>query len=164
MKFENVVCGIEEFKNLEEMTVDELTSFLDAHEQRSIMKEQKTFTEALQVKATISDDKLLLNQQERGRERSRGSHRFNRGRGCEQEENEFKKDGQSIQQNWRGYGRSHNRGGRIFRSRGSRPVECYNYGKFRHFAKDFWSDNRVEESLILDEKADTEEDRILLMA
>ncbi|KAL8132670.1 hypothetical protein AgCh_008231 [Apium graveolens] len=68
---------LKNYKNLEEMTVDELTGSLEAHEQRRKMKEG----------------------------RSRGSHRFNRGRGHGQEEKESEDEGQSNQQNWRGYGR-----------------------------------------------------------
>jgi gag-polypeptide of LTR copia-type len=37
--FENIVCAIEESKNLAEITVDELSSSLEAHEQKK--KEEK---------------------------------------------------------------------------------------------------------------------------
>ena len=33
-EFENVVCTIEESRNLTEMTIEDLTSSLDVHEQR----------------------------------------------------------------------------------------------------------------------------------
>jgi gag-polypeptide of LTR copia-type len=40
--FENVVCTIEESKDLVELTVDELTSSLLAHEQRKNLKKKET--------------------------------------------------------------------------------------------------------------------------
>ncbi|XP_078180787.1 uncharacterized protein LOC144574651 [Carex rostrata] len=52
-EFENVVCAIEESRNLVEMTIEDLTSSLEVHEQRKKKKKQQTLEEALQVKATL---------------------------------------------------------------------------------------------------------------
>jgi len=38
--FENVVCAIKESRNLEEMTIDDLSGSLEAHEQRKKNKKQ----------------------------------------------------------------------------------------------------------------------------
>jgi transcriptional regulator with GAF, ATPase, and Fis domain len=76
--FENVVCAIEESKNLAEMTVDELSSSLEAHEQRKKKKKQEVLKEALQAKATLKKDKP--GNSEGGRGRGRGGFR-GRGRG-----------------------------------------------------------------------------------
>jgi len=38
--FENVVCAIEESRNVEEITIDDLTGSLEAHEQRKKKKKQ----------------------------------------------------------------------------------------------------------------------------
>jgi hypothetical protein len=57
--FENVVCAIEESKDLEEMIVDELVGSLDAHEQRKEKKKQVSLEEALQAKANIKKENAM---------------------------------------------------------------------------------------------------------
>ena len=74
--FENVVCAIEESKNLATFTVDELADSLEAHEQRKKKKEE-TLDQALQTKASIKDEKVLYSQNIQGR--GRGSRRNGRG-------------------------------------------------------------------------------------
>ena len=49
--FENVLCAIEESKDLATFTVDELAGSLEAHEQRK--KKEETPDQALQTKASI---------------------------------------------------------------------------------------------------------------
>ncbi|XP_078153550.1 uncharacterized protein LOC144548693 [Carex rostrata] len=61
-KFENVVCAIEESKNLEEMSIDDLASYLEAHEQRNKKKKQELLEKALQAKTTIKEDKAMYAQ------------------------------------------------------------------------------------------------------
>ena len=78
--FENVVCAIEESRNLEEMTIDDLAGSLEAHEQRK-KKKQELLVEALQAKATIKEDKARYAHQNRGRGRGRGGCDFGRGIG-----------------------------------------------------------------------------------
>jgi len=65
--FENVVCATEESRNLEEMTIDDLTGSLEAHEQRKKKKKQEVLDEALQTKMTIKEDKVMNVQHNRGR-------------------------------------------------------------------------------------------------
>jgi gag-polypeptide of LTR copia-type len=74
--FENIVYVIEESKNLAEMTVDELSSSLEVHEQRKKKKKQEVLEETLQAKATLKEDKP--GNSECGRGRGRGGFR---GRG-----------------------------------------------------------------------------------
>ena len=59
--FENVVCAIEESKDLAKFTVDELAGSLEAHEQRKKKKEEP-LDQALQTKASIKDGKVLYSQ------------------------------------------------------------------------------------------------------
>jgi len=84
-EFENVVCAIEESKDLDEVTVDELTGSLEAHEARKKKKKQEKLEEALQAKVSISGDKKNRGQQLRDRGRGHGYSRGSEG------ENEEKK-------------------------------------------------------------------------
>ena len=56
--FENVVCAIEESKDLVTFTVDELVNSLEAHEQRKKKKEE-TLGQEIQTKTSIIDEKIL---------------------------------------------------------------------------------------------------------
>ncbi|KAK8602035.1 hypothetical protein V6N12_051857 [Hibiscus sabdariffa] len=103
--FENVVCAIEESKDLATLTVDELTGSLEAHEQRKKKKKEEMLEQALQTKASIKDEKVLYFQNFRGRERGRGGRGNGRGSQGGSHEGCYKEKGQSSQQNWRGRGR-----------------------------------------------------------
>ena len=82
---ENVVCAIEESKDLAKFTVDELVGSLEAHEQHK-KKEEETLDQALQTKASIKNKKVLYTQNIQGRGRgSRGNGRG--GQGTSYEEN-----------------------------------------------------------------------------
>jgi len=154
-KFENVVCAIEESKDLDQMTVDELAGSLEAHEQRKKKKENESHQEALQVKATIDEEKAMYAENNRGRGRGRGGRFGGRGRGGNYNSEEKK---QPNQQNWRGRGRGRGRGS--WSSRAS--VECYNCGKPGHYANECWSEKKVKENANLVEKEAN--DGVLMMA
>lgn len=137
--FENVVCAIEESKDLATLTVDELAGSLEAHEQRKKKKKEETLEQALQTKASIKDEKVLYSQSIRGRGGGRGRHgRRGNGRGGQSSSNEgyYKEKGQSNHQNWRGRGRGRGRSGRS----GFSNIECYKCHKYGHYAKDCNSD------------------------
>nr|GEW86789.1 hypothetical protein [Tanacetum cinerariifolium] len=159
-KFENVVCAIEEAKDLEELTIEELAGSLEAHEQRKNRKKQESLDEALQTKATIKEEKALYAQRNnysrgnntRGRNTNRGR---DRGRDDSHQERQ-----QSSYQRSRGRGRGRGRGEHEYRPN----VDCYNCGKHGHYAKDCRSAKRTEENTNLVTEPDVEEGGVLLMA
>ncbi|KAE8732520.1 Detected protein of unknown function [Hibiscus syriacus] len=79
--FENVVCAIEESKDLEELTIDDLAGSLEAHEQRKKKKKNESLEEALQANVSIKDENVLYTQNFRGRGRGRRGRNNGRGGG-----------------------------------------------------------------------------------
>jgi hypothetical protein len=61
------MCAIKESKNLTEMTMDELSSSLEAHEQKKKNKKQEVLEKALQAKTTLKEDKSDNDEGSRGR-------------------------------------------------------------------------------------------------
>ena len=101
--FENVICVIEESKDLTKFTVNEIASSLEAHEQHK-KKKEKPLDQALQTKASIKDGKILYSQNFRGRDSgSRGNGRVAQSNGYEEN---YKEKRLSSQANWRGRGRN----------------------------------------------------------
>jgi len=166
--FENIVCAIEESKDLTTLSVEELVGSLEAHEQRRRKKKEESLDQALQAKATIREKKIPYTQNTRGR--------GGRGRGGYERGQE-----QVGQQNWRGRGQGGGRGGR---GRGGHSnnsgvkcfkcgkydhfakdcysgVKCYNCGKVEHFAKDCRSESKKETNFLSE---DAEEEGILMMS
>jgi gag-polypeptide of LTR copia-type len=127
--FENVVCAIEESKDLEELTIDDLARSLETHEQRK-KKNNELLEEALQTKVSIKDENILYIQNVCGRGRGRGGRSFGHGEGCGRE-NSYEEKDESNQQNWHDRGRGCGRGGMSSHSN----VECYNFDKHGHYAK-----------------------------
>ncbi|GKD78029.1 gag polyprotein, partial [Tanacetum coccineum] len=158
--FENIMCAIEESKDLNVLTIDELAGSLEAHEQRKKKKKQETLKEALQTKAVIEEDKVLYSQSSRGRGHGcggRGNDRVVQGRG---QESVFDEISKKSQQNWQGRGRTRGRGGRsnnftvesykcgkygLF-ANDCYSEQCYNYRKFGHIARDCYAEKKVEEN------------------
>ncbi|KAG8474810.1 hypothetical protein CXB51_031511 [Gossypium anomalum] len=134
--FENVVCAIEESKDLATLTVDELVGSLEAHEQRKKKKKEKTLEQALQTKASIKNENVFYSQNFRGRWRGRGGRGNGRDKRDRGQEGHYEEKEKSNQQNWRGRGRGHGRGNRSNYSN----IECYKCGQYDHYAKDCNSD------------------------
>ncbi|GJS63432.1 retrovirus-related pol polyprotein from transposon TNT 1-94 [Tanacetum coccineum] len=116
--FENIVCAIEDSKDLEDLTIEELAGSLKAHEQRKKKKKQESIDEALETKATIKDEKALFSQQNNhGKGTNSGGHNTNcgRGRGRENNNQESEQTGKHFNQNSCGRGRRRGRGGQGYR-------------------------------------------------
>lgn len=165
--FEIRVCAIEESNNIAELTIDDITGSLEAHEQRKKKKKEDTLEEALQTKASIKDNKALWSYQSRGIGRGRGGRgNEGRGRGGYREEK-----GQSSQQNWRGRGRGRSNkvvecykcGKNGHYAKNCNPEKCHNCDKVGHYAKDCWGKKKVEGTTNLAIEDETNEG-ILLMA
>jgi predicted nucleic acid-binding protein len=58
--FENVVCAIEEFKDLNEISVDEPTNSLMAHEQRKKLKKKESLETALHANVVLEKKTLYI--------------------------------------------------------------------------------------------------------
>jgi len=89
-------------------------------------------------------------QHNRERGHGRRGHDFSRngGHGCG---NSNEERGQMNQQNWRGRGRGRGRGGRSNCSN----IECYNCKKYGNYAKDCYTEKKMEENTNLVEEDDT---------
>ncbi|GJW57363.1 retrovirus-related pol polyprotein from transposon TNT 1-94 [Tanacetum coccineum] len=162
-KFENVVYAIEEAKDLEELTIEELAGLLEAHEQRKNKKKQESLDEALQMKVTIKEEKALYAQQNNyNRGNNTRGRNTNRGRGRRRDNNHQDRQQSSYQYPQKSCGRGRGRGRREHEHRLN--VDCYNCGRHGHYAKDCRSAKRTEENSNLVTKPEVEESGILLMA
>jgi hypothetical protein len=120
-----VICTIEETKNLAELSVDELADSLLAHEQRKKLKKKESLKEAIQEKFILEEKALYVQkaQQTHSRgvmddvtEKSRVNRaQTRRGEGAEMATIEKKTD-----------------------------VNCYNYRKYGHYARNYWAAKKVE--------------------
>jgi gag-polypeptide of LTR copia-type len=100
-EFENMVCAIEESKNLAKIMVDELSSSLKAHEQRKKKKKQEVLKETLKEEKSSNDEGARGRSRNGFRCRGRG-HGRDRDRG--QEESKYEKY-QNSYGRYRGRGR-----------------------------------------------------------
>jgi transcriptional regulator with GAF, ATPase, and Fis domain len=76
--FENMVCAIEESRDLAELIVDELASSLLAHEQRKNLKKKETLEDALQTKVVL-EKKVMYMQKAQQAHGQGGRGRCGRG-------------------------------------------------------------------------------------
>jgi len=173
--FNNIVCAIEESKDLSKLTVEELDGSLEAYEQRRRKTKEDYLGQALQARTNFTEKKAFGTQNTRGRggrdHRSQNRGPGGRGRGRSgQGRDDYKDDTPSLQ-NWRGRGGRSGNNGECYKcgkpshyANECRSVKCYNCGKTGHFAKDCRSQNRINESTNLLTEEVEEQAGILLMA
>ncbi|XP_009770037.1 uncharacterized protein [Nicotiana sylvestris] len=163
LKFDFVVCAIEESKDLDSMMVDQFESSLQAHEEKIKRREEVSLEQLLKTRASFKDyggEKIYRGN---GRGRGRDSH----GRGISNGKNI--KNEAKIHQTFRGRGRGQKGGrrrGYYQENNGQRydksKIEYYNYRKFDHYS---WEcHNNVEEKANLVDNKKEEDKSILLLA
>jgi gag-polypeptide of LTR copia-type len=62
--FKNIVCTIEELKNLNELSVDELVVSLMAHKQRKKLKKKEPLRDALQAKVVVKEKVMYVQKEQ----------------------------------------------------------------------------------------------------
>jgi len=122
--FENIVCVVEESKDLATLTINELVVSHKAHEQRKKKKEEETLEQALQTKTLIKDEKVLF-YQNRSRRHCRGSCGNGRDSQGSNYEGYHREKEELSQPNWHGRGHDRGRGGRS----NYFNIECYKFHK-----------------------------------
>ncbi|KAI9156917.1 hypothetical protein LWI28_014078 [Acer negundo] len=171
-KFDFIVVALEETKDLETMSVEELVGSLQAHEQKVTRRsDDRVLEQALQSKLSLHEKRYEQGgTSQQGRERGRGS----RGRGSGNAETKGRgrggrdaSRGGRGQQNHvsRGRGRGR-RGGYNYRPNvDKRNVQCYNCHKYGHYSnKCRGIPNEVNESSNFAEKEQVEGESLMLMA
>nr|GEW72238.1 hypothetical protein [Tanacetum cinerariifolium] len=151
-KFENVVCAIEESKDLEDVMIDDLSISLEAHEQRKLKKKQESFDVALQINVTVDDVKEEKEMYvEHGRGNNFKGRGFDRGRDTILKGNNEASFNKIIEEE-------------DYQNMEENTNDCYNCSKAGHFARECRFLKRVEEATNLVTKEDVKVMGLVMMA
>ncbi|XP_015075736.1 uncharacterized protein LOC107019886 [Solanum pennellii] len=122
-KFNFVVCSIEESKDIDELSIDELQSSLLVHEQKIIQQDKEEHA----LKATTDNPSRTSGGRGRGRGRSRGRGSYSRGN---QQYHQLNDD--QFQHRGRGRG-GHDSTTQKPKSVDKTNVECYRCHRYGHY-------------------------------
>ncbi|XP_062114492.1 uncharacterized protein LOC133825587 [Humulus lupulus] len=150
--FEYITTNIEENKDLETMTIEQLMGSLQAYEEKQKMKKKQKETVEQLLQLNMKEENFGNNRDQRGSGGGRGQVRegmggfknFNNG---ERNRNPQATIGRRRGNSWSRNDKSH--------------IKCYNCNKFGHYASECRS-RKVEENVNFVEDKDGEEGTLLL--
>nr|KYP68042.1 Retrovirus-related Pol polyprotein from transposon TNT 1-94 [Cajanus cajan] len=143
-KFDHIVVAIEESKNLEELSLEELQGSLESHEQRMIERgEERKAEQALQAQSNPKD---VSKKKKKNKDRPR--------------QDLGKIEGKEVQDTRKNVDHQQKKG----RNVDIRNVKCYNCNKLGHYAKSCQYPNpRRDEARLAREEEDDDSEQVLLM-